>query len=231
MSTDKYGFGNQLAASVDYGDDRVTGAAAAPSPQPAMPGGLLDLGGDRQAEPVRDIATAEFMTEVIEASQTRPVLVDFWAPWCGPCKQLGPVIEAAVAKAGGKVKLVKMNIDDHPEVAGQMGIQSIPAVVAFVNGQPRDAFMGAKPEGEIARFIEKLVGPSGPSKLELALEQAAGLAAEGEADAAAQIYGAILQQQPDNADALAGYGSILLGMGELDEAKSVLAMGAADKNH
>jgi putative thioredoxin len=141
--------------------------------EPGAMGSLTAMGHGGTATPtVKDVSTAEFMTEVIQASQQMPVLVDFWAPWCGPCKQLAPALEGAVAKAGGKVKLVKMNIDEHPEVAGQMGIQSIPAVVAFVDGQPRDAFMGNKAPNEIEKFIEKLIGPSGPNQLDMALEQA-----------------------------------------------------------
>jgi putative thioredoxin len=175
------------------------------------------------AGPAKDISTAEFMTEVIEASDRLPVLVDFWAPWCGPCKQLTPALERAVAASRGAVKLVKMNIDDHPEVAGQMGIQSIPAVVAFVNGSPKDAFMGARPEGEIKRFIEKLAGPAGPSAIDQALEEAARLAAEGAASEAANLYAAILQQEPQNISALAGLGTLYLGMGDVERARGMLA--------
>ena len=108
---------------------------------------------------VKDVTTASFKTDVIAASQRQPVLVDFWAPWCGPCKQLAPVLEKAVADSQGKVALVKMNIDDHPQVAGQLGIQSIPAVIAFDKGQPIDGFMGALPESQVRGFIERLVGP------------------------------------------------------------------------
>src|SRR5437016_5511442 len=117
------------------------------------------IGGGTAAAPVADVTTANFMAEVVDASFDQPVLVDFWAPWCGPCKQLGPTLEKAVADSGGKVKLVKMNIDDHPQIAGQLGIQSIPAVIAFDKGQPIDGFMGALPEGQVRGFIERLVGP------------------------------------------------------------------------
>jgi putative thioredoxin len=178
---------------------------------------------------VKDISTAEFMSEVIEASRERPVLVDFWAPWCGPCKQLAPALERAVSAMRGAVKLVKMNIDDHPEVAGQMGIQSIPAVVAFVDGRPKDAFMGARPEGEIKKFLEKLAGPAGPSAVEQALGEAAQLASEGAAAEAANHYAAILQQEPQNVAALAGLGALYLEMGDLERARGMLSAVPEDK--
>ena len=121
---------------------------------------------------VKDTTTATFMADVIEASRETPVIVDFWAPWCGPCKQLAPLLEKTVAETKGSVKLVKMNIEEHPEVAGQMGIQSIPAVVAFVDGKPADAFMGAKPESEIRAFVNKFAGSEEHDMLTEALEKA-----------------------------------------------------------
>ncbi|HSO46689.1 MAG TPA: thioredoxin [Rhizobiaceae bacterium] len=180
-------------------------------------------------EPVLDISTAQFMGEVIEASRQRPVVVDFWAPWCGPCKQLAPALERSVAAMRGAVKLVKMNIDDHPEIAGQMGIQSIPAVVAFVDGRPKDAFMGVRPEGEIKRFLEKLAGPSGPSEIEMALEDAGKLAEEGQLEEAANLYAAVLQHEPQNIAAVAGLGGLYLEMGNLEQAKEMLAAVPQDK--
>jgi len=226
MADNEYssGFGSQFSGNVSYGDPGSSPASSAPAPkpEPAQSSGLLNLAPDSGAEPILDITTAQFMPEVIEASKNKPVLVDFWAPWCGPCKQLTPIIEAAVAKAGGKVKLVKMNIDDHPEVAGQMGIQSIPAVVAFVDGQPKDAFMGAKSASEIDAFIAKLAGPSGPSPLEQALEQAAALTREGAYEDASHLYVSILQQVPENLDAVSGYGMLLVENNAIAEAKSLL---------
>ena len=112
---------------------------------------------------VRDTTTQTFRKDVIEESRRQPVLVDFWAPWCGPCKQLTPVLEKAVRSAKGAVKLVKMNIDEHPAIPGQMGIQSIPAVIAFVNGQPADGFMGALPESQVTAFLERLTKHCGPA--------------------------------------------------------------------
>ncbi len=172
--------------------------------------------------PVRDISTAEFMPLVIEASAQVPVLVDFWAPWCEPCKQLTPIIEKVVAEAGGRVNLVKMNIEEHPEVAGQMGIQSIPAVVAFVDGKPADAFMGVKTESEIRAFVEKVAGPPAQDQGTLMLEEAQRLEEEGALSEAANLYGAILQSEPDNLKALSGLGHLYMKDGKFDAAKGLV---------
>src|SRR5918998_636003 len=161
---------------------------------------------------IKDTTTAGFRQDVIAESMKQPVLVDFWAPWCGPCKQLTPVIEKAVKAAGGKVKLVKMNIDEHPQIAGQLGIQSIPAVIAFQRGQPVDGFMGALPESQVKGFIERLVGPVGPSGAEELLAEAAALAAEGDAAGAAELYAAVLGQEPDNVRALAALAKLHLDL-------------------
>src|SRR5688572_12939324 len=121
---------------------------------------------------IKETTTKDFRADVLEASRSVPVLVDFWAPWCGPCRQLTPVLEKAVRDAKGKVRLVKMNIDDHPQIPGQLGIQSIPAVIAFKNGQPLDGFMGALPESQVTAFIERVAGPVGPSDADEVLEVA-----------------------------------------------------------
>ncbi|WP_066919280.1 thioredoxin [Methylobacterium sp. CCH5-D2] len=173
---------------------------------------------------IKDTTTATFRQDVIAESMNRPVLVDFWAPWCGPCKQLTPVLEKAVTAAGGAVVLVKMNIDEHPSIAGQLGIQSIPAVIAFQRGQPVDGFMGAVPESQVKEFIARLAGPAGPSPIEAALEEATRLIAEGDLAGASEIYAAILEQEPDNVAALAGLAKIQLDAGELENARQVLAM-------
>lgn len=175
------------------------------------------------ASAVKDVTTASFRQDVVTESMTQPVLVDFWAPWCGPCKQLGPIIEKAVAGAAGKVKLVKMNIDEQPQIAGQLGIQSIPAVIAFQKGQPVDGFVGALPESQVRQFIERLVGPVGDPLAE-ALAEAEAAAEEGDPETAAAIYSEILAQDETHAPALAGLAKLHLTAGALEDAKAVLSM-------
>ncbi len=178
---------------------------------------------------VFDVTTQTFMTDVIDASRNQTILVDFWAPWCGPCKQLTPIIEAAVKAAGGRVKLAKMNIDDHPEVAGQMGIQSIPAVVAFKDGQPVDGFMGAQQESQVKAFIEKVAGPAPVSQADAYLEQAQELLAAKDYSQAAQLFGAVMQMEPDNVKAVAGLAQCYLGADDLERAGQALELVAEDK--
>jgi putative thioredoxin len=185
--------------------------------------------GGNQDGLVKDTTTAGFRQDVIAESMHQPVLVDFWAPWCGPCKQLTPVIEKAVKAAGGKVKLVKMNIDEHPQIAGQLGVQSIPAVFAFDRGQPVDGFMGALPESQIKAFIERLVGPVGPGAVEELLAEAAARVDEGDATGAAELYAAVLAEEPDNTTALAALSKLHLQLGDLEGAKRFLDMAPAAK--
>jgi putative thioredoxin len=173
---------------------------------------------------VKDTTTAAFRQDVLAESMQQPVLVDFWAPWCGPCKQLTPILEKAVRAAGGKVKLVKMNIDEHPQIAGQLGVQSIPAVFAFQRGQPVDGFMGALPESQIKAFIERLVGPLGPSAVEEILAEADRLAAAGDTGGAAELYAAVLSQDPENVAALAALVKLHVEVGDLEGAKRFLSM-------
>jgi putative thioredoxin len=187
--------------------------------------------GDGSADLIRDTTTASFRQDVIAESMNRPVLVDFWAPWCGPCKQLTPVLEKVVRAAGGKVKLVKMNIDEHPQIAGQLGVQSIPAVFAFQRGQPVDGFMGALPESQLKAFIERLVGPLGPGATEELLAEADQLAAAGDMGGAAELYAAVLQQEPENVAALAALVKLHVEVGDLEGAKRFLAMAPAGKEN
>ncbi len=180
---------------------------------------------------VKDTTTQSFKKDVIDELRQQPVLVDFWAPWCGPCKQLTPLLENLVRAAKGKVKLCKMNIDEHPTIAGQMGIQSIPAVIAFVNGQPADGFLGALPEGQITAFIERLTQSKlGGEQLDL-LKAADAALVEGDAAGAAQIYAQVLAQDAANIHALSGLARCYVETGALDQAKQTLAMVPASKHN
>jgi putative thioredoxin len=174
---------------------------------------------------IRETTTAGFSRDVIAESKAQPVLVDFWAPWCGPCKQLTPILEKAVRAASGRVKLVKMNIDDHPAIAGQLGIQSIPAVIAFADGKPVDGFMGALPESKVTEFIDRVASPDGgkDAAIQSALDAAAQSLEAGRHGEAAQIYSAVLGQVPDQVTALAGLASCLLELGEVEQARAMLA--------
>ena len=187
---------------------------------------MLQNGGavTAAADVVKDVTTQSFMKDVIEESKRQPVLVDFWAPWCGPCKQLTPIIEKAVKAAKGKVKLTKMNIDEHPAIPGQMGIQSIPAVIAFSNGQPVDGFMGALPESQVVAFLERLTKEKiGGEDTDL-LKAADAALVEGNPAAAAEIYAALLAQDAANVHALAGLARCYVETGALEQAKQTLAM-------
>ncbi len=187
---------------------------------------MLQNGGGMTAAPeaVKDTTTQAFIKDVIEESKQQPVLVDFWAPWCGPCKQLTPVLEKAVKAAKGKVKLVKMNIDEHPAIPGQMGIQSIPAVIAFSNGQPVDGFMGALPESQVIAFLERLTKDKIVSADKNLLEAADAALVEGNPAAAAEVYAQLLSQDAGNVHALAGLARCYVETGALEQAKQTLAL-------
>ena len=185
---------------------------------------LLENGGAVAADPIKDTTTQAFMKDVIEESKRQPVLVDFWAPWCWPCKQLTPVLEKAVRASKGKVKLAKMNIDEHPAIPGQLGIQSIPAVIAFSNGQPVDGFMGALPESQVVAFLERLTkGKVAPDDKDV-LKAADAALADGDAASAAQLYAQLLQQDAQNVHALAGLARCYVETGALEQAKQTLDM-------
>ena len=172
----------------------------------------------------KDTTTQTFVKDVIEESRRQPVLVDFWAEWCGPCKQLTPVLEKAVRAAKGKVKLVKMDIDKHPSIPGQLGIQSIPAVFAFVNGQPVDGFLGALPESQITAFIERVTKDRIGGEEKDLLKAAEEALAKGDAAGAAELYAQVLEQDSGNVAALAGLARSYVRTGALHQAKQTLAL-------
>jgi putative thioredoxin len=173
---------------------------------------------------VKDTTTQAFMKDVIEESKRQPVLVDFWAPWCGPCKQLTPILEKAVRAAKGKVKLVKMNIDEHPTIPGQLGVQSIPAVFAFVNGQPADGFMGALPEKQVVAFLERLTKDRIGGEAADLLKAADAALADGDPAGAANLYAQVLAEDNANIPALAGLARCYVETGAIDQARQTLAM-------
>jgi len=192
---------------------------------------IVEQGGGPapQAAPdlIKETTTQTFVKDVIEESKRQPVLIDFWAPWCGPCRQLTPLLEKAVRAAKGKVKLVKMNIDEHPQIPGQMGIQSIPAVIAFVNGQPADGFMGAQPESQVNAFIDKLTkGMAAPGEPNIAeiLQEAEAVLAEDVPAAAAEIYAEVLGVDATNIPAMAGLAKCYSTTGAIEQAKQTTEM-------
>lgn len=204
--------GGSYSVTTQFDDGGVTNAPAA-------------------ADLIKDTTTAGFANDVIKESRNQPVLVDFWAPWCGPCKQLTPALEKVVRAAGGKVKLVKMNIDEHPSIAGQLGIQSIPAVIAFKNGQPVDGFMGAVPATQIEAFIKRLGSDGDKQAIADALAAAKDAVATGDTDGAIQIYEAILQQKPESVEAIAGLAGLYFEAGNVEAAQDTLALTPPQKEN
>ncbi len=190
---------------------------------------MIELGQTQNApaagDLIKDVSEADFMTEVVEMSQTVPVIVDFWAPWCGPCKTLGPALEAAVTRAKGAVKMAKVNVDENQMIAGQLRVQSIPTVYAFWQGQPVDGFQGAVPPSEIDAFVARVVEAGGGAPdggLDEALDAADEMLEEGAAADAAQTYAAIAQEDPNNVRAYAGMARAEIALGELDQAEAIL---------
>ncbi len=185
-----------------------------------------ETAGAAAADVVKDGTDESFIDDVVEASRSAAVIVDFWAPWCGPCRQLGPAIEKAVLAAKGKVKLVKIDIDKNPAYAGQLRVQSIPAVFAFVDGKPVDGFMGALPDSQVKAFVDKLakMAPGGASPIDDLLDMAKESLALGDLGGAAQAYAQVLQADPQNVKALGGMARLYLDSGDAEHAREILAM-------
>src|SRR5262245_28820010 len=175
------------------------------------------------ADLIKNTTTKDFLRDVIETSREVPVLVDFWAPWCGPCRQLTPILEKAVRAAKGAVRLVRLNIDEHPQIPGQMGVQSIPAVFAFQGGRPVDGFMGALPEGRVKAFIARLIGDESADAA-ADMESAEAALAAGDVNTAAQAFGEALQKDAENARAAAGLAKCYIKTGNLTRAEQTLAL-------
>jgi putative thioredoxin len=185
-------------------------------------GGAAAKKSDNTGDLIKDTTTQTFVADVIEASRKVPVIVDFWAPWCGPCRQLTPILEKLVKAARGTVRLVKMNIDDYPEVAGQLGVQSIPAVFAFKNGRPADGFMGALPESQVRAFIQRIAGPEAGE--EPGLDEAKAALEAGDIGGAAEQFAEILEHDPENLEAVAGLAKCYIATGDFARAEQTLAL-------
>ncbi len=197
----------------------------------SSPTATVGLQGAVPGDLIKDTTTALFAKDVLEASKSGLVLVDFWAPWCGPCKQLTPMLEKVVRGYGGKVRLVKMNTDEHPAIAGQLRVQSLPTVYAFRDGRPLDGFTGAQPESAIKQFIDRNLGEDAGNEIEAALEAANAALDANDLQGAAEIFASVLQEEPQNPLALAGLARCYLKSNDVERAEQTLELVPPDKRN